>query len=152
MIQLFLEDSVGTYGHCPSMRHRFSLRPFGSSSFSSGLPFVSTSSPCKITRMMNLRFVALIRYCIQSCVLSQDLSNCSAPNRSTRHDCCCAVFYRHVRNDCHRPMVSWPLSPPRQGIYASVLQCPYTCLLGYRRPSPCSLRERKFALPGRWWH
>ena len=124
MKQLSLEDLVGTYGRCPSMRHRCSLRPSGFSSFSSGLPFVLISSLCKITRPMNFRFDALILSCIQSCVLSQDFSYRSAPNRSTRYDCCCAVFYRHVRNDCHRPMVSTPLRPPRQGIYASYFSVP----------------------------
>lgn len=106
------------------MQHRCSSRPCGFSSFFSGSPSVSTSSPCKNTRLMILRFDALTFYCIQSCVLSQDLSYRSAPNRSTRHDCCCPVFYRHIRNDCHRPMVSWSLRPLSQTIYASYFSVP----------------------------
>lgn len=131
------------------MRRRCSSGPFLFSNFSSASPFVSTSSPCKITKRMELKkSILLIRSRIQSCVLSQNLPYRPAPDGSTHYDCGCAVFHGHVRNDRHLPMVSRSLGPASQRTYICVLQCSYPCLLGSRRPNPRSVRERKFALPG----
>lgn len=47
---------------------------------------------------MSLMSDVLIRSCIQSCVLSQDLSYRPAPNCSAHHDYYCAVFYGSLVN------------------------------------------------------